>query len=99
MHAIIDSLCSGFITLTSFEPESPFPIFPDDQDRSGIENRRIRAAKNTDNQDDHEMLNRNSSKESQCDQCEQDSQLGINRASQSLVDGVINNRFVRHPPV
>ena len=59
------------------DPIAPLSVFPNHEDRGGIEDRRVSTAENANQQDDDKVPDGLASKQSQREQGEHDDQLGI----------------------
>ena len=85
----------GFALFWLAEPGLPFMVFPYNQNRCSIEDGWVGSAENTHQQDDHKMPNAIAAEQGKGEQSEHNSQLRVDRAIQSLDNGVVDQCFVR----
>ena len=78
---------------SSAEPVVPLAVFPDDQQLGRIENGRVGATEQSDQQDDDEVLDGGTAKKEQGQQGEDTSQLRVDGAGQRLHDAVVDDIF------
>ncbi len=69
-------------------------VLPDNQNWGSIEDRRIRTAENTNQENDHEVTDGVAAKQGKGKQGEHHGELGVDRAIKRLHDGMVDHLFI-----